>query len=210
MKRLSKPDDDERPRLVWVKLGSRVQRNKVMKYKTKLRWSNVFVTTDMTKNERHEDYTPQKEVKERRKKGERVQIQAGKVVQVQETAQKSEQKKEEASRAAFKQADIGISLANNVTAEDKESTVYANHKTHCYNEHNTHIHCILLNARSIVRKVDELKLLVHEENSDIIFITESWTTEHIGKAEINIPGYDVIRKDRIIIIIIYVYFRHIK
>ena len=98
MKRLSKPDDDERPRLVWVKLGSRVQRNQVMKYKTKLRWSNVFVTTDMTKNERHEDYTPQKEVKERRKKGERVQIQAGKVVQVQETAQKSEQKKEEASR----------------------------------------------------------------------------------------------------------------
>ena len=39
-------------------------------------------------------------------------------------------------------------------------------------------------------------MLVHEENSDIIFINESWTTEHIGKAEINIPGYDVIRKDR--------------
>ena len=54
VKRLSKPDDDERPRLVWVKLGSRVQRNQVMKNKTKLkssRWSNVFVTTDMTKNE---------------------------------------------------------------------------------------------------------------------------------------------------------------
>ena len=63
VKRLSKPDDDERPRLVWVKLGSRVQRNQVMKYKTKLkstRWSNVFVTTDMTKNERHEDYTLRK------------------------------------------------------------------------------------------------------------------------------------------------------
>ena len=63
------------------------------------------------------------------------------------------------------------------------------------NIYNTHIHCILLNARSIVRKVDELKLLVHDENSDIIFITESWTAEHIGEAEINIPGYDLIRKD---------------
>ena len=39
-------------------------------------------------------------------------------------------------------------------------------------------------------------MLVHDENSDIIFITESWTAEHIGEAEINIPGYDVIRKDR--------------
>ena len=68
VKRLSKPDDDERPRLVWVKLG---KRNQVMKNKTKLkssRWSNVFVTTGMTKNERHEDYTLRKEVKERRKK----------------------------------------------------------------------------------------------------------------------------------------------
>ena len=52
VKRLPKPDDDERPRLVWVKLGSRVHRNQVMKNKNKLkssRWSNVFVTTDMTK-----------------------------------------------------------------------------------------------------------------------------------------------------------------
>ena len=79
---------------------------------------------------------------------------------------------------------------------NKESTVYTNHKKHCYNEHNTHVHCILLNARSIVRKVDELKLLVHDENSDIIFIIESWTAEHIAEAEINIPGYDLIRKDR--------------
>ena len=55
VKRLSKPDDDEKPRLVWVTLGSRIQRNQVMKCKTKLkssRWSNVFMTTDMTKKTR--------------------------------------------------------------------------------------------------------------------------------------------------------------
>ena len=86
------------------------------------------------------------------------------------------------------------SLITNET-RNKESTVYTNHKKHCYNEHNTHIHCILLNARSIVRKDYELKLLVHDENIDIIFITESRTAEHIGEAEINIPGYDLIRKD---------------
>ena len=38
--------------------------------------------------------------------------------------------------------------------------------------------------------------ILHDENSDIIFITESWTAEHIGEAEINMPGYDLIRKDR--------------
>ena len=60
VKRLPKPDDGEKPQLVWMKFGSRIQRNQVIKYKTKLkssRWSNVFVTTDMTNNERHEDYT---------------------------------------------------------------------------------------------------------------------------------------------------------
>ena len=87
------------------------------------------------------------------------------------------------------------SLITNET-RNKGSTVYNNHKKHCYKEHNTHIHCILLNARSIVRKDDDLKLLVHDENSDIIFITESWTAEHIGEAEINIPGYELIWKDR--------------
>ena len=56
------------------------------------------MTTDMTKKEKHEDYTLGKEVKERREKGERVQIQAGKVVQVHDTAHNSEQKKKEASR----------------------------------------------------------------------------------------------------------------
>ena len=151
------------------------------------------MTTVMTKNERHEDYTLRKEVKERRKrrksKNTSRESNAG-------TGNCTEIGAEEGgSITAFKQADIGISLANNVTAKDKESTVYTNHKKHCYNEHNTHIHCILLNARSIVRKVDELKLLVHDENSDIIFITESWTAEHIGEADIIIPGYDVIRKD---------------
>ena len=72
-----------------------------MKNKNKLkssRWSNVFVTTDMSKKKRHEDNTLRKEVKERREKGERAKIQTGKVVQVHDTAQNSEQKKKEASR----------------------------------------------------------------------------------------------------------------
>ena len=34
--------------------------------------------------------------------------------------------------------------------------------------------CILLNARSIINKIEELEALVYEKHPDIIFITESW------------------------------------
>ena len=86
--RLPKPDSDERKRLVMVKLASREQRNKVLKNKTKLKreinWNDVYVSCDMTKNEKHENYLLRKELKERREKGEQVRLQSGKIVLEQE------------------------------------------------------------------------------------------------------------------------------
>ena len=47
-----------------------------------------------------------------------------------------------------------------------------------------------------MKKVDEFKILLLEEDYDIVFVTESWTQAHIGDAEINVEGYDLFRKDR--------------
>ena len=63
-------------------------------------------------------------------------------------------------------------------------------------EKNGEFACKLLNARSIVSKVVDLETMVYEEDPDVVLITETWTNKHIQQAEIAIPGYDIIRKDR--------------
>jgi ribonucleases P/MRP protein subunit RPP40 len=55
-----------------------------------------------------------------------------------------------------------------------------------------------VNARSIVNKRDELELYVLEEKPDLIGITETWLTISIEDAELNIEGYTLLRKDRIL------------
>ena len=47
-----------------------------------------------------------------------------------------------------------------------------------------------------MNKIDELELYIVEEKPDLICITESWTNETIGDAEINFSGYTLFRKDR--------------
>ena len=70
------------------------------------------------------------------------------------------------------------------------------HVAHCSNSTKLYIKCLLINARSIVKKVDDFKILLIEEGYDMVFVTESWTQAHIGDAEINVEGYDLFRKDR--------------
>ena len=71
-----------------VKLASREQRNKVLQNKAKLKreinWKDVYVSCDMTKNEKRENYLLRKELKERREKGEQVRLLSGKIVLEQE------------------------------------------------------------------------------------------------------------------------------
>jgi exonuclease III len=47
-----------------------------------------------------------------------------------------------------------------------------------------------------MNKTEELELYIVEEKPDLICITESWTNETIGDAEINFSGYTLFRKDR--------------
>lgn len=56
--------------------------------------------------------------------------------------------------------------------------------------------CFYINARSIVNKIDQFEVWIHELNPDIIGITESWAGSHILDSELAIEGYDLFRKDR--------------
>jgi ribonuclease P/MRP protein subunit RPP40 len=56
--------------------------------------------------------------------------------------------------------------------------------------------CICMNARSVVNKIKELKLLVEEENVDVVAITETWLNETITDEEMNISGFVLFRRDR--------------
>jgi len=56
--------------------------------------------------------------------------------------------------------------------------------------------CILLNARSIVRKMDCLSALATALIPDIVGITESWCCDNVGDGELMLAGYDMFRVDR--------------
>ena len=51
---------------------------------------------------------------------------------------------------------------------------------------------MVLNARSIFNKVDELKALIDNYKSDILFVTETWLTESIPNEAVDIILYILI------------------
>ena len=60
------------------------------------------------------------------------------------------------------------------------------------------MNCMQANVRSMMNenKREELGLLLEEKQFDVLGITESWTHDGIGDAEIAFPGYRLFRKDR--------------
>ena len=61
---------------------------------------------------------------------------------------------------------------------------------------NNKLNCFYANARSVVNKLEELELYVHEEKPHIIGITETWGNTKIENSEISFDGYQTFRKDR--------------
>ena len=53
-----------------------------------------------------------------------------------------------------------------------------------------------LNVRSLFPKVDEVATFVKTFNFSVFIVNESWLDESISDNDIQIPGYDVIRRDR--------------
>ena len=56
---------------------------------------------------------------------------------------------------------------------------------------------IFMNAQSICNKIDELKVVVAENEPDILAICETWTNDNVGNAVLGIEDYVIAaRKDR--------------
>ena len=55
---------------------------------------------------------------------------------------------------------------------------------------------MVANARSVYNKLNELEILVDNNNSDIVFLTETWLTDNILDEAINILGTNLVRLER--------------
>ena len=57
---------------------------------------------------------------------------------------------------------------------------------------------ILSNTMSLAPKIDEIRYSVLQNNVDFASFTETWLSDSVGDNAIQIPGYNVVRKDRLI------------
>ncbi len=64
------------------------------------------------------------------------------------------------------------------------------------NKCNKCLKILYFNARSVLPKLDELKITAAENGPDVICITESWLSQEISNVEASIPGYVLYRHDR--------------
>ena len=74
---------------------------------------------------------------------------------------------------------------------------HCNTKTEIYNrKQNKGVKIGHLNIRSLLKKIDEIKILIHQNSFDILAISETWLSDKIPNELVNIPGFNVYRKDR--------------
>lgn len=59
------------------------------------------------------------------------------------------------------------------------------------------LHFVHLNARSVFKKLSEVRIIARETNPAVLSITESWLDESHSSESISIQGYNSIRRDRI-------------
>ena len=55
---------------------------------------------------------------------------------------------------------------------------------------------LLLNARSLVNKVNELEVQIANHSSDITFVTETWLVHRVPDEAVDCSGQNTTRKDR--------------
>ena len=54
----------------------------------------------------------------------------------------------------------------------------------------------LVNTRSLLPKMDQLKVWVHSSNPDVLAITETWLRKSVLNTDVNLSGYKLFRQDR--------------
>jgi hypothetical protein len=58
------------------------------------------------------------------------------------------------------------------------------------------MHFIHVNARSILPKMSELRIMAKESKAAVIAISETWLDSSVINSEIQIEGYSILRNDR--------------
>jgi hypothetical protein len=58
------------------------------------------------------------------------------------------------------------------------------------------IHLVHINARSLRHKTTELSILAQRTRASVIAVSETWLDTSVLNAEVSLPGYNIIRKDR--------------
>ena len=58
------------------------------------------------------------------------------------------------------------------------------------------MHFIHVNARSILPKMSELRIMAKEYKAAVIAISETWLDYSVINSEIQIEGYSILRNDR--------------
>ena len=61
---------------------------------------------------------------------------------------------------------------------------------------NKGLHICHLNVHYLYPKLDEIKILLHEQNIDILCLCQTFLNQEFCDDELKINGYDFIRKDR--------------
>ena len=55
---------------------------------------------------------------------------------------------------------------------------------------------LLVNARSILNKKEELEVVISHDRPDVILITETWLSYSVPDEVVNIPKFCIVRNDR--------------
>ena len=56
---------------------------------------------------------------------------------------------------------------------------------------------MVANVMSLVPKIDEVQEFVLRNNINIAFISETWLKESVSNTVVDIPGYEIKRRDRV-------------
>lgn len=84
-----------------------------------------------------------------------------------------------------------IILAGDVSLNPGPGCMYANQLPRARGFKVAH-----LNVRSMVNKMDDIRLLIQNKPFDIFTVSETWLTPSILDSEVSLPGYTLVRHDR--------------
>ena len=57
------------------------------------------------------------------------------------------------------------------------------------------VHC---NVRSMIKKIDQIRLMVEGSEVDVLTLSETWLRRHLASGLVDIEGYRAFRQDRYI------------